>query len=87
MNEGDIIGLVAVALGGGSVFVFTAAYAFNKFVAPTLSKTSDERKHLEAQFVTLAEHLHLMEERIDRMEAVTQFDHQLREGTGPGPKT
>jgi len=21
------------------------------------------------------------------MEAVTQFDHQLREGTGPGPKT
>ena len=35
----------------------------------------------------LAEHLHLLEERIDRVEALTEFDHQLREGTGPGPKT
>jgi len=43
VNEGDIIGLVAVALAGGSVLVFTAAYAFKKFVAPTLSKTTDGR--------------------------------------------
>ena len=95
MNGGEIIGLVFVALLGGSLFILTAAYAHKKFVAPTLvelfgrskSKITDEQKHLEAELAMLTEHLHLLEERIDRIDAATQFDRQLREATGPEPKT